>query len=138
MSLYLEYCDRNPIIIKDIYGKNNEKMEVEHYNAPTIEGFCGSIGLVSTTFYDYAQSEEYSRTIDIFQSVIKGMNISQAMAGAISPNLVSRYHGISDKREVTSTNQQVTLYIPEAPIGEEIPYFEQLRIDEEQSKSDDF
>jgi hypothetical protein len=132
MGLYLEYCDRNPIIIKDIYGKNNQKLEVEHYNAPTIEGFCGSIGLNSTTFYDYAQSEEYARTIDIFQSVIKGMNISQAMAGAISPNLVSRYHGISDKRENVNTNQQVTLYVPEIELAEEIPYYEQLKSGEDE------
>ena len=101
---YMKYNDTvkwpKPDFIKS--GPDAGKIiTLEVQNPPSIRGFCVFAGITEDTFRDYGKkNEEYSAVCTPIRDIIQEIQISGAATNTFNANIVARWAGLIDKKEL--------------------------------------
>lgn len=89
----------------DFRGKDNTKVDIPTALPMTLEGLCNHLNIVLDTWYEWAKDKKYSDIITRANQLLKEYNLKGAGGGFFNPSIIARYHGLSDKQEVTVKEQ---------------------------------
>ena len=101
---YIDWVKNNPVmktITASLQGEISFR-EVPHTRGMTQFGLAAHMGIGLSTLKDYGQREEFSAIYKRIDTIIKSWNADLALTGEISPSLVARLDGHTDKQEVVS------------------------------------
>ena len=101
---YIDWVKNNPVmktITASFQGEISFR-KVPHTRGMTQFGLAAHMGIGLSTLKDYGQREEFSAIYKRIDTIIKSWNADLAFTGEISPSLVARLDGHTDKQEVVS------------------------------------
>ena len=101
---YIDWVKNNPVmktITASFQGEISFR-KVPHTRGMTQFGLAAHMGIGLSTLKDYGQREEFSAIYKRIDTIIKSWNADLALTGEISPSLVARLDGHTDKQEVVS------------------------------------
>ena len=108
---YFQWCDDNPISIEIFKG--DEIATISKRRIYNHNGLLAFMGLTKTEAEEYYLFADYRRVMEIINQVIYSDKFEGAAIGLYSANLIARDLGLSDKKEIsTTTNEIVVLEIP--------------------------
>jgi hypothetical protein len=113
---YFTWCDNNPIMVTEVYGKDAKMMEIPKARAFTIHGLCLHANMSIDTFYKYEKEyPEYKEVYAFIRSTMFAQKFEGAAVGMFNPNIIARDLQLVDKKEVETKGQiqHAVLYVPD-------------------------
>ena len=111
---YFEWIDENPLIEIDYVGKDAEKVERPHTRPYTLEGLAMYLD-ASTSFWREFRSncsenneKGFLSIITRIEEIIRRQKFEGAACGFYNANIIARDLGLSDKKDLTSTDGSMT------------------------------
>ena len=110
---YFEWVEDNPLWEHKVFSFQGAITEtsVPKMRAMTISGLCLFLGITDDTWRNYGTKEEYSDFFGIVEHVEKTIyeqKFTGAAADMLNPSIIARDLGLSDKRDLTSSDGSMT------------------------------
>jgi len=116
---YFQNCVDNPLIEVDFVGKDAKRVEKPKMRAFTLHGLCLYLGVNTKYFNDLRDgltgkedeiSKDYSEVVTRIIETIYEQKFTEAAAGFLNQNIISRDLGLVDKKEteLNATVSQIT------------------------------
>ena len=114
---YFEWIDENPLIEIDYVGKDAEKVERPHTRPYTIQGLCLYLDCGTQFFNQFEASLKdkhddisigFSLIVSRIREIIYKQKFEGAACGFYNANIIARDLGLSDKKDLTSTDGSMT------------------------------
>lgn len=108
---YFEWCQDNPLISVEFYGKDAIECNVPKMRPFTMEGLCHYLDVNTMYFRDFEQGlagkdgeieKDYSRIVSRIRETIDRQQFEGASAGFLNANIIARKLGLSDKKEMAA------------------------------------
>lgn len=96
---YFKWVEENPLEEAFHYQGKVAKTPLPKMRAMTIWGLCRHLGIVRSTWDEYAANKDFSDIIEQIENVIKEQKFTGAAAGFLNANIISRELGLADKQE---------------------------------------
>lgn len=98
---YFQWCDDNPLLVKDWVGKDAIEVEKEHLRAYTIHGLCIFMGVNTKYLNDLMDDkpEIYSEVVTRIREVIYTQKFEGAAAGLLNQNIIARDLGLIERKQ---------------------------------------
>ena len=114
---YFEWIDENPLIQIDYRGKDADKVELPHTRPYTIQGLCLYLDCNTAYFRQFEASlkdkdddisNNFSTIITRINETIYKQKFEGAACGFYNANIIARDLGLSDKKDLTSSDGTMT------------------------------
>lgn len=104
---YFEWCENNPLIEIDFKGKDAEKVELPRMRAFTMQGLCLYLDCSVSYFRQFKTdcSKDFLTVVTRIEEIVYNQKFTGAAAGFLNANIIARDLGLSDKKDVTVTEQ---------------------------------
>jgi len=121
---YFEWIEANPMVEEKVgFSKGKTcRANVYHPRAMTIKGISSYLGITDKTWYDWRKNrEDLIGVIDWAEQIIWEQKFSNAAAGLLNANIISRELGLADKQIHDVAVPQMVVNPPSGPAPEEPP-----------------
>lgn len=110
---YFVWVEENPLQEEKVFHAQGliTKATVNKMRAMTIDGLCLFLGIDDQTLSNYeakAGYEAYFGVVKQIKSVIRTQKFTGAAADQLNPNIIARDLGLTDKRDLTSSDGSLT------------------------------
>lgn len=111
---YFQWNEDNPLYedIVSFYQGTPTHEKLEKVRALTIEGLCLHIGISRQTWVnwrnDSEKQDDFIGVIDWAENVMRYQKFTNAAAGRLNANIISRDLGLADKQDMTSSDGSMT------------------------------
>jgi hypothetical protein len=103
IGLYIDWCHEHPMAEHKTQFDSKEgkwqDVSVPKMRAGTIQGFQLWLGITRFGWRDYKNNEKYSHCVGIVEGVLYVQPFEGAAAGLLSPQMISKQLGLTDKVE---------------------------------------
>lgn len=109
---YFQWCQDNPLISVEIYGKDAIECKVPKMRPFTMEGVCHFMGVNTNYFRDFSlglagkddqTSKDFSQIVTRIRETIERQQYEGASSGFLNSSIVAKKLGLSEKREIAAT-----------------------------------
>lgn len=107
---YFQWCEDNPLISIEYYGKDAVLCEVPKMRPFTMQGLCLYLDC-NTVYFNQFESElkdkkdelskDFSKIVTRIRETIYKQKFEGAAAGFLNANIIARDLGLSDKKELS-------------------------------------
>lgn len=114
---YFEWCDNNPFIAIEYYGKDATMCEVPKMRPYTLEGLClyfdASVEFLTNFERGIKEkkdkeAKDFLRVCTHIRQIIRDQKFSGAAAGFFNANIIARDLGLRDKQELDLSSSDGT------------------------------
>lgn len=102
---YFTWCIENPLKEELVFHAQGivTKSDTSKMRPFTIEGLAIFAGIMSKTFRNYEQREEFLPVTTRIRDIIENQQFEGAASGFLNPNIIARKLGLADKQESTGS-----------------------------------
>lgn len=111
---YFEWCETNPLISIEFYGKDAIECRVPKMRPFTWQGLCAYLDCHTQYFYEFKKrnkDKDFTLVISRIEDIIYRQKFEGAAAGFLNANIISRDLGLSDKIDQNVSNAPQTIII---------------------------
>jgi hypothetical protein len=115
---YFEWVEENPLMAAEVVKYQGEATlaEVPKMRAMTIAGLCLFLDIDKSTWFDYANKQDFSHVTTQAEEIIRQQKFEGAAAELLNANIIARDLGLTDKTEVSGNLRHT---ISSKPLSEE-------------------
>lgn len=116
---YFLWCEDNPLIAIEYYGKDAERCEVPKMRPFTMQGLCFYLDCNTGYFNDFNEalkgkkdktSKEFSAIVTRIRETVYRQKFEGAASGFLNANIIARDLGLTDKQQIDG-NANITVEI---------------------------
>ena len=111
---YFQWNTDNPLYTNEVVrtGQDAGKLlPIPLMRAMTLDGLCTFLDIDTDTFRNYATKEEYKDFFDVstrIRQIIDDQKFQGAAAGMLNANIIARDLGLTDKKDLSSSDGSMT------------------------------
>lgn len=98
---YFEWVEANPLYEMKPFAFQGvvTQESVAKMRAMTIAGLCNFLGIVRSTWDEYAKREDFSEVVSRVDQIIRQQKFEGAAADLLNPNIIARDLGLADSNK---------------------------------------
>lgn len=107
---YFEYCEQNPLMEAKAFSFQGSSWieEVPKMRAMTLNGVCSFANIARQTWYNYKEKPEYLDVCTAIENAVYEQKFSGAAADLLNASIIARDLGLSDRKDLTSSDGSMT------------------------------
>jgi hypothetical protein len=101
--MYFEYVEEHPLIEEKVFVSAGEVLRenVAHLQPMTLKGLFVFLNIGSSTWDLYRDRKDYMVVVERIEDIIYTQKFNGAVAGLMSPAIITRELGLADKKELS-------------------------------------